>query len=169
MSARPEHVVHAQHGVAAVEFALVLVLLVTIVFGITELGRALYQYDTLTKAARAAARFAAVYDGEANPGVADRAVCVAIAGSPWLAAGGAGCAAPPVVAGLSPANVRVEGPETTPTLRSFVVQDGAGGSVGTLDLVRVTISDYRFRTLVPFVIPDIAFGDIVAYMPKNAF
>lgn len=45
-----------QRGVAAVEFALVIGLVVFIFFGATELGRALYQYNALVKAARAAAR-----------------------------------------------------------------------------------------------------------------
>lgn len=45
-----------QRGVAAVEFGLLVGLLVLIVFGATELGRAFYQYNSLLKSARAAAR-----------------------------------------------------------------------------------------------------------------
>lgn len=45
-----------QCGVAAVEFGLVVGLLVLILFGATELGRAFYQYNSLLKSARAAAR-----------------------------------------------------------------------------------------------------------------
>ena len=42
-----------QQGVAAVEFAILLTfVLVPIVFGITEFGRALYYYNTLVKATR---------------------------------------------------------------------------------------------------------------------
>jgi hypothetical protein len=46
-------------GAAMVEFAIVLVLLVLIVFGITELGRALYQQNSLTKAVNIGSRFIA--------------------------------------------------------------------------------------------------------------
>jgi Flp pilus assembly pilin Flp len=157
-----------EQGVAAVEFALVLMLLVTIVFGITELGRALYQYDALTKSARSAARFVTVHDAETNPEVIPRAICLAISGSPWLAADGGGCASSAIVPDLEPENVTIEMPHRIAALRAVAVEDG-GVSVGTLDMVRVTISGYRFQTIVPFVIPSISFGDIVAYMPKNAF
>lgn len=50
-------------GTAMVEFAIVLPLLVILVFGITELGRAIYQQQTLTKATATGARFMArAYD-----------------------------------------------------------------------------------------------------------
>ncbi|MFH7325986.1 TadE/TadG family type IV pilus assembly protein [Desulfurivibrio sp. C05AmB] len=48
-----------RRGAAMVEFAIVLVLLVLIVFGITELGRALYQQNSLTKAVNAGSRYIA--------------------------------------------------------------------------------------------------------------
>jgi Flp pilus assembly protein TadG len=46
-----------QSGVAIVEFALVLPLLLLLTFITTEFGRALYQYNTLTKSVRDAARY----------------------------------------------------------------------------------------------------------------
>ncbi len=46
-----------QKGVAAVEFAIVLIPLLIMVFGITEFGRAMYQYDALAKGVRNAARY----------------------------------------------------------------------------------------------------------------
>lgn len=53
-----------------VEFAIVLPLLVILVFGITELGRAIYQQQTLTKATATGARFMArafdVLDDDCN-------------------------------------------------------------------------------------------------------
>ena len=57
-----------QSGLAAVEFAIVLPVIVLIAFAMTELGRGLYQYNTLSKAVHAAARFLAddVFIG--NPG-----------------------------------------------------------------------------------------------------
>lgn len=46
-----------QHGVAAVEFAIVLPVLLLLMIATAELGRAFYQYDTLTKAVRDGARY----------------------------------------------------------------------------------------------------------------
>jgi Flp pilus assembly protein TadG len=46
-----------QAGVAAVEFALVIILLLIIVAGIVEFGRAFWYYNALTKATRDGARF----------------------------------------------------------------------------------------------------------------
>ena len=48
-----------QSGAAMVEFALVLIPLLLIVFGITELGRALYQQNSLVKSVHAGARYIA--------------------------------------------------------------------------------------------------------------
>lgn len=49
-----------QSGVAIVEFALVLPLLLILTFITTEYGRALYQYNTLAKSVRDAARYMSV-------------------------------------------------------------------------------------------------------------
>ena len=46
-----------QNGVALVEFALVLPLLLILTFMVTEYSRALYQYNVLTKSVRDAARY----------------------------------------------------------------------------------------------------------------
>lgn len=47
-------------GSNIVEFALVLPLILTITFGLTDLGRAVYDYNTLANAAREGARFGVV-------------------------------------------------------------------------------------------------------------
>jgi hypothetical protein len=49
-----------QRGVALVEFALVLPLLLLMTFIVTEYSRALYQYNTLTKSLRDAARYLSI-------------------------------------------------------------------------------------------------------------
>ena len=63
---------HREQGAAFVEFALVLPLLLLLVFGITELGRALYQLNTLTRATDAGVRHLsrswAVLDADCQPG-----------------------------------------------------------------------------------------------------
>jgi TadE-like protein len=50
-----------QRGIAMTEFAIVLPVLLLLLFGITELGRALVRYNTLTKAVQDGARYAAAY------------------------------------------------------------------------------------------------------------
>lgn len=49
-----------QHGGAVVEFALILALLITILAGVFEFGRAFWYYDALTKATRDGARLMSV-------------------------------------------------------------------------------------------------------------
>jgi Flp pilus assembly protein TadG len=49
-----------QHGSVIVEFALVLTLLITLMAGIFEFGRAFWYYDTLSKATRDGARLMAM-------------------------------------------------------------------------------------------------------------
>jgi Flp pilus assembly protein TadG len=51
---------HQEHGAAAVEFALVVVFLLIIVFGIVEFGIAFSKVNVYTGAAREGARYAAV-------------------------------------------------------------------------------------------------------------
>lgn len=48
---------HRARGLAAVEFAIILPLVLLIMLATAELGRALYQYNTLTKAVQDGARY----------------------------------------------------------------------------------------------------------------
>ena len=67
-------------GVAAVEFALLLTPLILLVFGTTELGRAIYSYDTLDKTVRDAARHLSQH-GPGDATAAAEARCLAAYGS----------------------------------------------------------------------------------------
>jgi Flp pilus assembly protein TadG len=74
-------------GQGMAELALLLPLLLTILFGTLDLGRAFYTYVSLTNAAREAARYAAVNDTNAS---------IAQASGEFAGAGGgdvSGCAA----------------------------------------------------------------------------
>src|SRR3954470_21556758 len=55
-----------QSGVAVVEFALILPLLLLMTFIVVEYSRALYQYNTLTKSVRDAARYLSVQSPGSN-------------------------------------------------------------------------------------------------------
>lgn len=51
-----------QHGTASVEFAIIVIVLLTLIFGVIELARLMYVYNTLQDATRRAAAGAAVTD-----------------------------------------------------------------------------------------------------------
>lgn len=53
-------------GQAAVEFALVLPLLMVVVYGLVEAGRAIFIYSSVTNASREAVRYASAYGVNAN-------------------------------------------------------------------------------------------------------
>jgi hypothetical protein len=56
---RNQQMSRSQRGVAMVEFAIILPVLLLLLFGVTELGRALYQQNTLYKAVASGARYLA--------------------------------------------------------------------------------------------------------------
>ena len=55
-----------QQGMVAVEFALITIILVTLMFGVIEMSRALYYWNTATEATRLGARLAVVCDQDAS-------------------------------------------------------------------------------------------------------
>jgi Flp pilus assembly pilin Flp len=60
MRIRRHRIIKSEKGASAVEFALILPLLIMLVFGIVEFGIAFNNYVTITHAAREGARIAAV-------------------------------------------------------------------------------------------------------------
>ena len=59
--------------------------MISIAFGITEFGRAIYQYNTLAKAARDATRYLSTRDAT-DTAAKDVAKCFAVFGNPHAAA-----------------------------------------------------------------------------------
>jgi Flp pilus assembly protein TadG len=132
-----------EKGVALTEFALALPMLLMLMLPILEFGRAYYQYNTLAKSVRQAARYLSVR----SPGVdVDKAKNIVVYGNP----AGTGT---PLVPGLSLSNV------PAPTWRTI-------GSYPVLNTVTVTVTGYTFVPLVKGVswiaFDDIAFGPIQA-------
>src|SRR5512142_2752935 len=87
----------AQRGAAAVEMAILLIPLVIMAFGMTELGRAFYYYNGLVSSTRDASRYLSMQphgEGEAA------ALCLAVNGNPQ-------CSGAPVVPGLTTAMVHI--------------------------------------------------------------
>jgi len=134
-----------QHGVALVEFALVLPLLLVMMCVTTEFGRAYYEYDTLTKSVREAARYLSVRAPSTD---VDKAKNIIVYGNP----DGRG---DPVVPGLSTANVPAPTWSTT-------------GSYPALNTVTVSVTGYTYVPMVGsmFALPlnNIVFGTIQATM-----
>jgi len=146
-----------QQGVALIEFALVLPLLLILSFITTEFGRAFYEYNTLAKAVRDAARYLSVQDPSIQS--TDRAkITVArelvVYGRPDVTG-----ASQPLLAGLSLANV----PEAN-------IQWALAGSNPAINTVSIRVSGYRFRPLISEAFGlrfgnsegEIEFGDISA-------
>jgi Flp pilus assembly protein TadG len=140
-----------QRGMAAVELAILLIPLVLLAFGITEFGRAIYQYNTLTKATRDATRFLSG-QGPGDPADITPAQCLAVYGNK-------DCQGIPLAPNLTTAMVSICDSVSCPAL----YQNQPTGS-GVINLVSVTITGYPFTSLVPFVVPSMTFGAISTTM-----
>lgn len=152
-----------QRGAAALEFAILIVVLLAIVVGITEFGRAMFHYNTIAKAARDAARLMSTQTpGDADyPVLRNQARCAAVYGNP-------ACSGEPLLAGLSTDMVSFCDYMSCPGTH-YAVQTGTG----IANLVTVTIgggnTPYMFNSLAPFPapligIPSFAFGPISVTM-----
>jgi Flp pilus assembly protein TadG len=111
MRSRALHRVQRQSGMAMVEFAITLPLLLLLLFAIGEFGRMLYQYNSLLQASRDAGRYVAgkawnrtlgKVDLTGDPQLVPRTKNVAVYGAPANPNG-----YPPVVPGLSTGDVSV--------------------------------------------------------------
>jgi len=144
-----------QRGAAAIEFALLMLPLSILTFGVTEAGRAVYQYNTIAKSVRDAAR----YQTNMTPGNTLAARCVAVTGSPAIS--GSGCAGTPLLTGLTLAQTTVC---DRLTCADHNLQPTGSGVV---NLVSVTVTGYAFTSMVPFAMPSIAFGPIRVTMGQS--
>ena len=147
-----------QRGVAAVEFALLIIPMLLMVFGITEFGRAMYQYNTLVKATRDATRYLSTQAPGSGVGTAQ---CLAVYGNKTC-----GAAGEELVPGLTTGMVTVCDANSCPGTHSSVAT-----GAGVVNLVTVTIQGYQFQSVVSFSIaglsvglPNITFGDVSTTM-----
>lgn len=134
-----------QGGVAAIEFAILLVPLLIMTFGLTELGRAFYYYGSVVKSTRAAARYLSTQ--LVGAGYAE-ARCIAVYGQTT-------CTGDALVPGL------------TTDMVNIVATAGVETGAGALDMVKVEIQGFPFVSYVPFVIKDIAFAPISTSMRQG--
>jgi Flp pilus assembly protein TadG len=151
---KPKTIRTDQHGVAAVEFAILLIPLIVLLFGITEFGRAMFQYDALAKSVRGAVRHLS-QNSAGDASAVQIAKNIAVFGN----AGGTGAALLP---GLTTAMVTVC--DASSCAGTHANQSTGNGAI---NLVTVTISGYRFTSLVPALMPNITFENISSTMRQN--
>jgi Flp pilus assembly protein TadG len=138
-------------GVAAVEFGFLLMPLLMVVFGATELGRAIYTYNTLDKTIRDAARHLSQHSpGDAN--IAAQARCLAVHGNTT-------CAGPVLAPGLATGDIDICDASSCPGTHA-----NWSYGPGVMNLVTVSIDGYSFNSVVEFVIPSLNFNNISTTM-----
>ena len=153
-----------QRGSAAVEFAILLLPLLLLSFGVVEYGRAIYNYNTLVKSVRASARLLSTQspDNEGYTGLVSDARCLAVHGN-------VDCLGPVLAPNLSTAQVKVcdrkSWTQCTGSTQDSYLSVATGQ--GTMNLVAVRIEGYVFPFLgLPLVIPSptITLGPVEAVM-----
>jgi Flp pilus assembly protein TadG len=129
-----------EHGQTLVEFALVVMIFLVVLFGILEFSRALWTYNTIVQATRAGARFAVVE----IPSVTNNAVKNYVV---YHNSAGTGA---PVVPGLSTSSVTVTytriDPNTGNPVEATTLQDKYNSAY-----VQVGITGYTFNFIVPIL------------------
>jgi Flp pilus assembly protein TadG len=164
-----------QRGVAAVEAGLVSLFLVSIVIGVVEFGRAIFYFDSLTKSARAAARYVVTRDS-ADPTVRATAIAqaqqIALCYQVTCSTG-----AVRVAPGLLAANISILTAESAgATALANVPVSSTLPAYGTVDLVTVTIGSvstanpalgaYTLPSVTGFIFPLLRFSPISVTMAR---
>lgn len=133
----------SETGVALTEFALILPLLLILTFITTEFGRALYQYNTITKSVRDAARYLSVQTAGTKINEAKNLIVF----------GNTAGTGARLTAGLELANV------PAPTWQS-------AGTNPSINTVTIQVTNYTFRSLFTTAF-GVNFGNIT-YGPISA-
>lgn len=163
-----------QRGVAAVEMAIIVLPMLLLCFGITEIGRALYQYNGLVKATRGAARFLS-QQNLASPPPTSSAEIIREQAKSLAYCGKLDCKddgdpkTPPIlpnVPALEFDMISLCDPVACPTTHANI-----STGEGTTSLVSVVIgasdNPFKFTSLVPFLIPSIDFAPVSITMAAS--
>lgn len=149
-----------QRGAAAIEFSILIIPLLLMLLGVTEFGRAIYQYNTLVKSVRDATRLLSTVQAGSSHATAK---CLAVYGT-------IDCSGSPLAPGLTTGMVSV-----CDALNCASTHASQTTGSGTINLVTVTINDasladnakFHFQSQFNFALfgltfgtPDIAFGPI---------
>jgi len=138
-----------QRGLATVEFAIISTVLMIVLFGIIEMGRALFVMNTLAEVTRRAARVATVCP-VGTPGYA--ASIAAFEGS------GGGSR---LISGLSAGNLVIE----------YLDPDGAvvpDPATATVAFVRARLVNFTLDLAIPFILPSIPMPPFSATLPAES-
>ena len=143
-----------QKGVAIIEFALILPFLLLLTFITTEFGRAIWEYNTLTKSVRDASRYLATQPvGEKITEARNLMVYGNLAGT-----------GTPLALNLSLTNV----PAASCCTWQEVTSTAVNGSAPVIRIVTVRISGYTFNSMFNSVLGlpfgPLTFPDITASM-----
>lgn len=145
-----------QRGVAAVEFAILIIPMLLMVFGISEFGRAMYQYNTLVKATRDATRYLSSVGAGQGHSIAR---CLAVYGQET-------CNGSKLINNLDTNMVTICDSQNCAATHANVPTTS-----GVVNVVTVTIRGYQFESVVSFNIgglsvglPNTTFGDISTTM-----
>lgn len=140
----------ANAGVTTVEFAIIGTLLMIVVFGVIEMGRALYVVNVLTEAARRGARMAAVCPvGDPKPA--------------QVAVFDTGGGTSSVVSGLTESNVLVQYLDS-----SGNVLAAPASNFGSIQYVRVSITGFTMSLFIPVLAPTLNLSGFAATMPRES-
>ena len=126
-----------QRGVAAVELGILLIPMILLSFGITEYGRAIYQYNAITKSTRDAVP---VIKRTGDPADITAAKCLVVHGNK-------GCTGNPLVPDLTTAMVTI-----CDSTNCADHKDQGTGS-GVINLVTVTATGYPLPRWFPLLHP----------------
>ena len=131
-----------QLGQTLVEFALVVMVFLVIMFGLVEFARALWTWNTIVQATRAGARFAVVETP--NPANDDAIKNYVV----YLNSAGTG---DPVLPGLTTSNVTVSFQKIDPNTGAYVPAPGTPPNKFQADVVQISITGYSFNFVVPII------------------
>jgi Flp pilus assembly protein TadG len=145
-------------GAVAVEFAFLAIPLTLLLLGIAEFGNAFYQYNTIDKSVRDAARMLSAYSPLQADYPLNQARCVAAYGNP-------GCSGSPLLGALTTGMVVIcDQVNTTGCTGQFKnVQTDPSGD--TINVVQVTVTGYPYSQITGFFrLAGLVFGDISCAM-----
>lgn len=149
-------------GVAAIELALILPVLMLLCFGTLEAAHALHTYKRVVTQARLATRYLATL----APGQgAIEAQCLVITGTP---SSSLPCPGNPLLPGLAGVTVTVSDANTAPATKRSQLTSAATGGV-RLNLVTVTISNYRHQMVLGNALGGfLGSGSTITFAPISA-
>ncbi|WP_434115200.1 TadE/TadG family type IV pilus assembly protein [Paraburkholderia caffeinilytica] len=150
--------IRRMQGVVAVEFALVAIPLVILLLGIAEFGHMFYQYNTIDKSVRDAARLLSAYSPLQADYPTASAQCLVVYGN-------TGCNGSPLIAGLQTSMVVVCDQINTSGCTGQFKNVQTDPSGDTINLVQVKVTGYPYAQITGFFnLGALIFGDISCVM-----